>query len=149
MEWFVVFALASQLLMLGFFAARRWRPDLAGPLGRAVYGLGLPAVLLAVVFWASGQPANLVLAFAAYAAWSALGAFVDIVHPIAWRRPARWSVLVPYAVLLISAMMLLWVPLWWVSWWLWLLYGVLYAAHTTLNLTSHGGRDVTPRRGHG
>lgn len=147
MEWFVLFALTSQVLMVGFFAARRWRPELADLLGKAVYGLGVVAAVLAVALWVTGEPGHLVLALIVYAAWSVLGAWVDVVHPIAWRQPPRWSVLVPYAALLITAMLLLWVPLWWVNWWLWLLYGILYTVHTMLNLTSHRGRRTAAHDG--
>jgi hypothetical protein len=88
-------------------------------------------------FVAQGQPWNLVLGFAVYAAWSALGAFIDIVRPIPWREPLRPSVLIPYAALLTVVLLALWVPLWWMDPLLWVAFGLLYVVHTTLNLLSH------------
>ena len=137
MQAFTVFGFACQLLLLGFFAAHLWQPADEALLGRLVYGMGLVALVLAVAFIAQGQPWYLVLALVLYAAWSALGAFVDIVRPIAWREPPRLSILIPFAVLLTAALLALWVPLWWVDRRLWVAFGLLYAAHTMLNLASH------------
>ena len=137
MPAFTVFGFACQLLLLGFFAAHLWRPADEMRLGRLVYGMGPIALVLAVAFIAQGQPWYLVLALVLYAAWSALGAFVDIVRPIAWREPPRLSILIPFAVLLTAALLALWVPLWWVDRGLWVAFGLLYAAHTMLNLASH------------
>jgi hypothetical protein len=137
MPAFTVFGFASQVLLLGFFAAHLWRPADEARLGRLVYGMGLVALLLGAAFVAQGQPWYLVLAFALYAAWSTLGALVDIVRPIAWREPPRLSILVPYAALLTAALLAFWMPLRWVDQRLWIAFGLLYAAHTTLNLASH------------
>ncbi len=46
---------------------------------------------------------------------------------------------VPYALLLTAALLAFWVPLWYVDQRLWVAFGVLYAAHTTLNAASHRG----------
>ena len=49
----------------------------------------------------------------------------------------------PYALLLIAALLAFWIPLWWVDRRLWVAFGVLYAAHTTLNVLSHRGGTGT------
>ena len=137
MPGFVVFGFAAQLLLIGFFAAHLWRPARELVFGRLVYGMGLVALVLAVAFMASGQPWYLTLALALYAVWSAGGALVDHVFPVQWREPPRWSILIPYAALLMAALLALWVPLWWVDRWLWIAFGVLNATHTLLNIASH------------
>jgi hypothetical protein len=137
MAAFAVFGFTSQVLLLGFFATHLWRPAGEVWLGRLVYGMGLVALVLGVAFVAQGQPWYMVLAVALYAAWSALGAWVDILRPIAWREPPRLSILIPYAALLTAALIALWVPLWWEDRLLWIAFGLLYAAHTVLNLASH------------
>jgi hypothetical protein len=135
----IVFGFACQLALLAFFAAHRWWPAHEWALGRLVYGLGIPAALLAVVLLIVGPAWPWALALALYAVWAALGAWLDIIHPIPWRDPPRLSVLVPYALLLIAALLAFWIPLWWIDRRLWIVFGVLYAAHTTLNVLSHRG----------
>ena len=141
---FVIFGFTVQVLLLAFFAAHLWHWTAERSLGRLVYGAGAVAVLLAVAYLVSGEPWHLVMAFALYAAWSAFGALIDIVRPISWRQPARWSIVLPYAALLIASLLALWVPLWWVDRGLWVAFGVLYAAHTTLNVISHRGTPSSP-----
>ena len=140
---FIVFGFVSQLLLVAFFAAHLFRPADEKYLGRLVYGMGLVALLLGVAFISQGQAWYLVLAFALYAAWSALGAWVDIFRPTRWREPPRLSILVPYAVLLTVALLAFWVPLWWVDRLLWIAFAVLYVAHTGLNVLSHRAARTT------
>jgi hypothetical protein len=139
MTAFVAFALTTQVVLVVFFATYLWRPGLGIVLGRFVYGLGIVAALLAVVLAVVGEPWYLVLALVLYAAWSAYGAWIDIVQPVGWRVPPRWSILVPYVILLTAALFALWIPLWYVDSRLWLAYTVLYATHTTLNISAHLG----------
>lgn len=143
MEVATAFGFTCQLLLLAFFAAHRWRPAAETGIGRLVYGLGAPAPVLAVSFAVAGQPWYLVLAFVLYAAWAGLGAYIDMIRPIPWRRPPRWPILLPYAGLLIAALLAFWMPLWWVDRRLWVAFGILYAAHTTLNILAH--RTASPR----
>jgi len=103
--------------------------------------MGLVAAILAVGYLVTGQPWYMVMAYLRYAVWAALGTWVDIVRPIAWRQPPLWPIVVPYATLLVASLLAFWVPLWWVDRTLWVTFGVLYAAHTTINLASN---RVTP-----
>jgi len=135
----IVFGFGCQLALLAFFAAHRWWPAREWALGRLVYGLGIPAALLAVVLVIVGPAWPWALALALYAVWAAVGAWLDIIHPIPWRDPPRLAILVPYALLLIAALLAFWIPLWWIDRRLWVAFGILYAAHTTLNVLSHRG----------
>ena len=103
MSAFIVFAFASQLALVAFFATLGRRPDLSTIAGRVVYALGVVAAALAIVLAIDGQPWYLVVALGLYAAWSALGTWIDIVHPIGWRVPPRWSIFIPYVALLTAA----------------------------------------------
>jgi len=136
-QLFVVFALASQVLLVVFFATHLLRRPGEAAAGRVVYGLALVALPLAVFLAATTEPWYLIAALLLYMAWAALGTYVDVLRPIQWREPPKWSVIVPYAVLLMAALLFLWVPLWSINWSAWLVFGVLFAIHTTMNLASH------------
>jgi hypothetical protein len=146
MPGFVAFAFASQLALIAFFATLGRRPNLSAAAGRIVYALGVVAAGLAIVLAIDGQPWYLVVALVLYAAWSALGTWIDIVHPIGWRVPPRWSIFIPYVTLLTAAQIGMWVSLWYVDLWLWIAFGILYAIHTTLNISSHVGAGRTGQR---
>ncbi len=144
MPVFVLFGFAVQVLLVVFFAAHLWRPAIEGPVGRLVYGMGVVAVILAIASLPASQPWFVPMAFLLYAAWSALGAWVDLVRPFPWRQPPRWSIVLPYAALLVASLLAFWVPLWWVDRALWLAFGILYAVHTTLNVIAHRGTPSPP-----
>jgi hypothetical protein len=146
MPAFVAFAFASQLALIAFFATLGRRLDLSVVAGRIVYALGIVAALLALALVADGQPWYLVVALGLYAAWAALGTWIDLIHPIGWRVPPRWSIFIPYVALLTVAQIGMWVPLWYVDLRLWIAFGILYAIHTTLNIASHVGAGRTGRR---
>jgi hypothetical protein len=150
MPLFATFGLASQGPLVAFFAAHLRQSSAEPAPGRLVYGLGAVAALLAVAFLVAGQPAHLVLALALYAAWSAFGAWVDLVRPVPWREPSRLSIVVPYAVVLTAALIALWVPLWWFGPRPWAAFGVLFGVHTILNAASHrAARTAAPVPGPG
>jgi len=134
---FVVFALASQVLLIAFFASHLLRSSVEAVVGRLVYALGALALLLAAAFAVAGAPWYHVLAFVLYAAWAAFGASVDLIRPTQWREPQRWGIVVPYVFLLVAALFALWIPLWYIDWNAWLAFGSLYAIHTVMNLASH------------
>ena len=134
---FVLFGFTAQFLLLVFFIAYRWRRAYMTRLGRLVYGMGLVAVALAAGFIVVGQPWYLVMALLLYSVWAVFGWVVDIARPVPWRRPPKWSILIPYATLHIASLFALWVPLWYVDRRLWIAFGLLYATYTILNITSH------------
>ena len=146
MSAFIVFAFASQLALIAFFATHGRRRDLSTIAGRVVYALGVVATVLAIVLAVDGQPWYLVAALGLYAGWAAFGTWVDIVHPIGWRLPPRWSIFIPYVALLTAAQIGMWIPLWYVDLRLWMAFGILYAIHTTLNISSHVGAGRTGQR---
>ena len=78
---FVVFGIATQALLLAFFAARRWSPQLAERFGWVVYafsGLGLP---LGVWLLLDGQSWRLFVGPLLMALWALFGAIVDLWRP--------------------------------------------------------------------
>lgn len=135
---FVAFAFLVQVLLVLNFGARNWRPALERKYGWIIYGLGIVAVLLAVVFALRRQPAYAVVAFWVYALWAAFGYYVDTYRQIEWRRnPPRWSLLLPYVLLFIASQFAFWIPLWYVGLGYWAVYAVLYVLNTGLNIYSH------------
>ena len=58
----------------------------------------------------------------------------------------RWSIFIPYVALLTAAQIGMWVSLWYVDLRLWISFGILYAIHTTLNISSHVGAGRTGHR---
>ena len=137
---FVVFGVATQALLLGFFAARRWSPQLADRFGWVVYafsGLGLP---LGVWLLLDGQSWRLFVGPLLMAAWAVFGATVDLWRPRQWRRtPVLWNVLIPYLVLYFSAQMFLWWPLWNIERAAWAVFLLLFVPSTVLNIRGHFG----------
>src|SRR5512140_556705 len=94
---FALFGLLSQSLLVAFFAALRWAPARAQLLGRSAYAfaaLGLPIGLWLAL---DGQSYRLFVGPLLLAAWSMLGAAVDLWRPRTWRGPViEWRVLAPY-----------------------------------------------------
>jgi hypothetical protein len=81
------------------------------------------------------------------AAWAMLGAFVDLGRRIEWRSPIKWTVFIPYVALYFWAQMFLWWPLWDIARAAWLVFLVLFAISTALNLQGHFGEgEAKPRR---
>lgn len=136
---FVAFGLASQAVLVAYFAARRWRPRLADLYGWVAYafaGIGLP---LGVWLILETQSWRLYSGPILLAVWAALGIAVDRWLRIEWRMPIRWGVFVPYVGLYFWAQMFLWWPLrdvWLPAWGCFL---VLFVVNTTLNIRGHFG----------
>jgi hypothetical protein len=135
---FAAFGLASQALLAGFFAARRWSPRRSARLGAAAYvyaGLGLP---LGAWLLIDGQSWKLFVGPLLMAAWALLGVIVDLWRPRPWRNPpVAWRVLIPYVGLYFAAQMFTWWPLWNIERVAWTAYLVLFVVNTTLNLRGH------------
>lgn len=141
------FALASQAILLAFFAGRRWLPAVAERFGWVAYVFGVLGVVVGAWLIASGAPWQLFAGPLLYAVWAAFGAWADLLRGIEWRRPIGWSVFGPYVTLFLAAQMFLWWPLW--TYWRpgWVAYLVLFIANTSLNMLGHFGPQAirTPR----
>lgn len=140
---FAAFGLATQALLLAFFAARRWSRPAADRYGWVVYGfagLGLP---LGAWLLLDGQSPTLFVGPLLTAAWAAFGAIVDLWRPSDWRRPPiAWKVLVPYVALYFSAQMFMWWPLWSIEPAAWAVFLVLFVPSTVLNVRGHLGNGT-------
>ncbi len=134
---FAVFAIGSQLVLVAFFAARRWRPELADRWGWIAYVLGIPALGLGVASAIADQPLIYVAAGVLFAAWAAYGATLDLGLHTEWRSPVKLSFLVPFVLLYTAAQIAFWIPLWYVNIALWIAYAVLYTVNTALNVRGH------------
>jgi hypothetical protein len=141
---FCVFALASQAILLAYFASRRWLPELAERFGWVAYAFGALGAAAGAWLIADGAPWQLVAGPLLYAAWAAFGAWADLLRRVEWRQPIRWSVFGPYLTLYLAAQMFLWWPLW--NYWRqgWGLYLVLFLANTVLNMAGHLGQRPKP-----
>ncbi len=134
---FVTFALVIQMMLIGSFAARNWKPSIEEKLGWLVYAMSLPALILGVLFLVNDQPWYYWTATLLFAIWAAFGYVVDIFRPVKWRNPPKWSVFIPYVILFVFSLLAFWVPLWFIRPGLWIVYAGLYATHTALNIYSH------------
>ncbi len=135
---FAMFGLVSQGVLVAFFAARRWAPRHADLLGRCAYGFAALGVPIGLWLALGGSSYRLVAGPLLLAAWAVLGAAVDLWRPRPWRGPRiDWGVMVPYVALYFVAQMFLWWPLWNLARGAWLLFGVLFAVNTGLNLRGH------------
>ena len=84
---FAAFGLGSQALLVAYFSARRWAPELARRFGWIAYafaGLGAP---LAGWLIAGGQSWRLWVGPLLLALWAGLGAAVDLWKHLEWREP--------------------------------------------------------------
>lgn len=137
---FATFGVATQALLLCFFAARRWSPRLAARFGWVAYafsGLGLP---LGLGLLLDGQTWRLFVGPLLMALWALFGAIVDLWRQRQWRGPpVVWTVLIPYVALYFSAQMFLWWPLWNIERAAWALFLILFVASTAINFRGHFG----------
>ena len=141
---FSAFGLATQALLLCFFAARRWLPQVEERFGWAVYafaGLGLP---LGAWLLYDGQSWRLFAGPLLMAFWALFGASVDLWRPRQWRRaPVEWAAFIPYLSLYFAAQMFMWWPLWTIEPAAWLLFLALFVPSTVLNVRGHLGQGST------
>lgn len=137
---FMIFGIGTQLVLVAFFAARRWVPDRALTYGRIAYsvaGLGLPVgVWLAI----DGQSWRLWTGPLILALWAACGATLDVWRKVEWRDPIVPRFFAPFVSLYFVAQMLLWWPLLDVAYGAWTVFTVLFVVNTALNLSGHFGK---------
>lgn len=134
---FVVTSFFIQIVLLIYFAIRKWDFDTALFYGWIVYALALPAVIVSLVLLIKGKPWAFWLAGFLYTGWSILGYIVDIAQPVNWRAPIYWPVFIPYVLLYFLSLMFYWWPLGTIRRSLWYLYAVMFLASTILNISSH------------
>ncbi|MFA9406570.1 MAG: hypothetical protein ACERKX_12220 [Anaerolineales bacterium] len=134
---FVVTAFFIQIVLLIFFALRKWMFETAMQVGWIVYALAVPALIISVLLLMNGKSWYFWLGGFLYTAWAILGYIVDVARPVAWRSPVYWPVFIPYVLLYLSTMMFYWFPLGNLSKPLWFVYAVLFVISTILNITSH------------
>lgn len=134
---FVFSAFFIQIVLLIFFALRKWMFDTAMQVGWIVYALAVPALIISVLLLMNGKSWFLWLGGFLYTTWAILGYIVDVARPVAWRSPVYWPVFIPYVLLYLSTMMFYWFPLGSLSRPLWFVYAVLFVISTILNITSH------------
>lgn len=134
---FVVTAFFIQIVLLIFFALRKWMFDTAMQVGWIVYALAVPALIISVLLLMNGKSWYFWLGGFLYTAWAILGYIIDQAHPVAWRSPVYWPVFIPYVLLYLSTMMFYWFPLGNIYRPLWFVYGVLFVISSILNISSH------------
>jgi hypothetical protein len=134
---FVITAFFIQIVLLIFFALRKWMFDTAMQVGWIVYALAVPALIISVLLLMNGKSWYFWLGGFLYTAWAILGYIVDVARPVAWRSPVYWPVFIPYVLLYLSSMMFYWFPVGNVYRPLWFVYAVLFVISTILNITSH------------
>jgi hypothetical protein len=134
---FAVYGVGCQVALTGFFAARRWWPRGAEWLGWVAYAYASLGLALGGVFLLGGESWRLYLGPIVLALWAGFGLVVDIWPRLEWRRPVKWSVLIPYVALYFWGQMLLWWPLWDLWRAAWFVFLAFFAASTVLNLRGH------------
>lgn len=139
---FSTFAIASQAILLAYFAGRTWLAPAAERFGWIAYAFGALGAPVGLWLVSDGASWRLYAGPLLFAAWSAFGAWADLGIKVEWRRPVRWSVLGPYVTLYLAAQMFLWWPMW--DYWRpgWVVYLLLFVANTGLNLRGHLGKPA-------
>lgn len=141
---FAGFAIASQVVLLSYFVARRLRGREADRHGWLAYAFGAVGLPTGLGLLLNGAPWQLFAGPILFAAWAAFGGWADRLARVEWRDPIRWSVFGPYVFLYLAAQMFLWWPMW--DRWLtgWFVYLALFVANTGLNMVGHFGPNRTP-----
>ncbi len=139
LDWlFIVWAFLFQVALVVHFAVRkRFFASYTLRFGWIVYGLSIPAAVVSVILLLGGKPWSFWLGGFLFLIYAAYGYWVDYVRSIPWRKPPRWSILVPYVTLYLATVMFYWWPLGLLSRSLWAACGVLFVIGTVFNITSH------------
>lgn len=134
---FVIVAFLIQILLVVFFAYKKWNFEKALQLGIGIYALSLLATFVSILHLLNGKPWYTWLTGAVYTAWAVFGYLVDQELKIEWRNPIRPSIFIPYVVLYIGSLVLYWWGVGLLYRPLWYVYAVLFVISTVLNITSH------------
>ena len=136
---FVTTAFLFQLVLIAYFALRRWRFAAAIRYGPSVYALSLAAFAVSLRLLLGGKSWSLWLGGFLYLVWAIFGYTVEYVKKIEWRTPIRWPIFGPYVFMYLATVMFYWFPLALVHKPLWYIYAALFVVSTFLNVTSHHG----------
>lgn len=134
---FVASAFLFQIILILHFALRKWRFSTAMRFGPIIYAFSIPAGILSLVLLVGGKSWSLWLSGFIYLIWAAFGYFIEYIKKIEFRTTWRWSILGPYVLLYLAAVMLYWFPLALIDKSLWFGYAALFILSTVLNVTSH------------
>ena len=134
---FVYTSFFIQIVLLVYFALRKWRFDTAMRFGWVIYALAVPTVIISLILLVNDRSWFLWLAGFLYGAWAIFGYVVDIARPVAWRSPILWPVFLPYVLLYFMCLMFYWWPLANIHRPLWFIYAALFVISTILNVSSH------------
>lgn len=135
---FVVWAFFLQIVLIIHFALRKpFFESYTLRYGWIVYALCIPAAIISLVLLTGGKSWSFWLGGFLFVLFAAFGYWVDYVAQIQFRNPLRPSILVPYALLYLVAVMFYWWPLALLNRKLWFAYAVLFVISTLLNVTSH------------
>ena len=139
LDWlFVVWAFFFQMVLIVHFALRkRFFEGYTMRVGWLVYALSIPAVVISVILLVGGKMWSFWLGGFLFIVYAAFGYWVDYMKAIQWRNPLRPSIMVPYVLLYLGAVMFYWWPLGLLSRPLWVACGILFAVSTVLNVISH------------
>jgi hypothetical protein len=135
---FVVWAFTFQIVLIVHFAIRKpLYESYTEKYGWLVYALSIPAAIISIVIFLGGKPWSFWLGGFLFLVFAAYGYRVDYVKKIPWRKPLVKSIMYPYVTLYLATVMFYWWPLGLLDRTLWLVYAVLFALGTYLNITSH------------
>jgi hypothetical protein len=136
---FAGWAFLFGLILVFFFALRKWKFQTTVRYGWVMYAFSIPAALISMVLLVRGMDESFWLAGFLCLAWGIFGYTIEYIKEIRWRNPVRWSILLPYVLLYLGTIMFYWWPLGLISRQLWFAYAVLVMISTTLNIISHKG----------
>lgn len=137
-NFFIIWAFFLAIILIIHFAIRKILFETyTVKYGWLVYALSIPGVMISVLLLIQGKSWSFWLGGFLFLLFSAFGYWIDYIKRIAWRKPLRVGIMFPYVILYLGAIMFYWWPLAQLYKPLWYVYGVLFAASTALNITSH------------
>lgn len=135
---FIVWAFLLQIVLIVHFALRKpLFESYTLKYGWVVYALGIPAAVISIVILRGGKSWSFWLGGFLFLIYAIFGFYIDYVAQIQFRNPSMLSVLIPYIILYLAAIMFYWWPIGLLSRPLWFVYAVLFVIATVLNITSH------------
>lgn len=132
----VAVVLSLQVILIVYFALRRWRAPFAFRIGRGIYALGVPLAVYAVALLVVGQPWYHWVSGLLYGLWALLGNQVDVGRPLKWYEPICPRPFNGYVVLYLAYQVFFWWSLggtWKPGWYA---FAVLFVLATYLNVIS-------------